>query len=86
MSDVAITLPAAPARKPVMRTATAIVWLLALVGFMVIAWYVIHAGFVRRGQEGIVALALEWVGGQHALMTHILCIKRMPIDRDTSYK
>jgi hypothetical protein len=48
------TASAAPSlRKPFMRLATAIVWIVSLVGFMLVAWHVIDAGFVRSDVEAL---------------------------------
>ena len=52
MSHV-ISAPSAPLRKPFMRTATVIVWVVSLAVLLLIAWHVIDAGFVRRDIEAL---------------------------------
>jgi hypothetical protein len=63
MSDLALSSPAAPARKPFMRTATAIVWAVSLAAFVLVAWHVVDAGFVRRDIEALQAGEAWRTGG-----------------------
>lgn len=53
MSDVALAAAAPVARKPFLRTATAIVWIVALAALLLVAWHVVDAGFVRRDIEAL---------------------------------
>ena len=62
MSDVALSPPALM-RKPFMRTATAIVWIVSLTALMLIALHVINAGFVRRDIEALQAGEAWRTGG-----------------------
>lgn len=53
MSLVATSVPATPVRKPFMRIATAIVWIVSLTALLLVAWHVMDAGFVRRDIEAL---------------------------------
>ena len=63
MSDVAVSSVTFPTRKPFMRIATAIVWAVSLAAFLLIAWHVINAGFVRRDIEALQAGEAWRTGG-----------------------
>lgn len=56
-------LIAPPQRKPIMRMATALVWIVALGGFLAIAQHVINSGFIRRDIEALVAGEAWRTGG-----------------------
>lgn len=63
MSDVALSTPTRAVRKPLMRTATAIVWLVSLAALMLVAWHVVNSGFVRRDIEALQAGEAWRTGG-----------------------
>ncbi|RYE08798.1 MAG: hypothetical protein EOP22_11770 [Hyphomicrobiales bacterium] len=53
MTTADFALGSPPQRKPFIRTATAIVWLVALAAFLAVAQHVINAGFLRRDIEAL---------------------------------
>ncbi len=53
MTLLASSAPVVPARKPFMRLATAIVWIVSLAALLLVASHVIEAGFVRRDIEAL---------------------------------
>jgi hypothetical protein len=60
------SLPAAPvlsARKRVLRPATAVVWIISLSAFLLVAQHVINSGFIRRDIEALQAGEAWRTGG-----------------------
>jgi len=58
-----IELPLAIKRRPFLRTATALVWIVALAAFLAVAQHVINSGFVRRDIEALQAGEAWRTGG-----------------------
>lgn len=63
MSVADVSISSVVGKKPFMRTATAIVWVVSLTALMLIAWHVINSGFVRRDIEALQAGEAWRTGG-----------------------
>ncbi len=63
MTTAELTAAPLPRRRPVLRLATTLVWIIALAAFLAVAQHIVDAGFIRRDIEALLSGEAWRTGG-----------------------